>query len=91
MGAIERAEQIVEILRLDAGRHPIERRLRHALLQHLVDAERRDDFFETRDRHLQFAVDASAGVDAECAGRDRNQFTLLNARLHDLDMTAGGG
>ena len=88
--AVERAEQIVDVLRLDAGRDAIERRLRHALIEHLLDAERRNHLLDAGDRHLQFAVETALGIEAERAGGDRDQIALLNPRLHDLDMAAGG-
>ena len=47
---------------LHAGRDAIERRLRHALLQHLLDAERRDHLLDAGDRHLQFAIETPLGV-----------------------------
>src|SRR5258708_22087250 len=63
--AVERAEQAVDVLGLDPGRDAIERCLRHAILQHLLDAERRNHFLDPRHRHLQFAFDAPIGVEAE--------------------------
>ena len=47
-GLVERAKEIVEVLRLHARRDAVERRLRHALLQYLVDAERRHDLARGR-------------------------------------------
>src|SRR6478735_2477379 len=89
-GAIEGAEQIVEILRLDAGRDAIERGLRHALFQHLVDAERRNHLLDARDRHLQFTVDPAVRIEAQRAGGHGDQIALLNPRTLDLDMAACG-
>ncbi|MGY3123200.1 hypothetical protein ACVWXQ_007137 [Bradyrhizobium sp. S3.14.4] len=40
--------------------------------------------------HLQFAVESAIGREAERAGRNRDHLALLDARLHDLDVTAGG-
>ena len=90
MARFKRAHQIVEVLRLHARRHAIERRLRHAVFQHLVDAERRNDLLDSGNRHLQLAVDTAVGVEAERAGGDRDQIALRNPRLHDLDMAARG-
>src|ERR1700738_4666044 len=87
---VQRPEQVVDVLGFDAGRNPIERRLRHALFQHLLDTERRDYFLDPGHRHLQFAVEPAAGAEAEGPGGDRDQVALLNPRLHDLDMAAGG-
>ena len=75
---------------LTPRRDAIERRLRHALLQHLLDAERRNHLLEAGNRHLQFAVETAVGAEAERAGGDRDEIALLDPRLHDLDMAAGG-
>ena len=56
---VERAEQVVDVLRLDARRDTIERRLRHTLLQHFLDTERRNDLLDPGHRHLQFTVETA--------------------------------
>src|SRR5262245_40388699 len=66
-GPVEGAEEIVDILRLHAGRDAVKRRLGNALLQDLVDAERRHDALEARDRHLQFAIEIAVGIERERA------------------------
>src|SRR4029079_1622912 len=86
---VERAEQIVEVLRLDAWGYAIERCLRHALLQHFFDSERRNYFLDPRHRHLQFAVDPPLGVEGQRPRGHRAQVALLNPRPHDLNMAAG--
>ena len=48
---------LVDLLRLQTRRQPVEGLLRHALLEDLVDAKRRHDLFEPRHRHLQFALE----------------------------------
>ena len=74
---------------LNARRDAIERRLRHAFLQHLFQTQRRNHFLDPCYRHLQFAVDPAIGIEAQFSRGNRDQFTLLNARPHDLDIAAG--
>src|SRR5262249_21200641 len=88
-GAVERAEQIVEVLRFHARRALVERCLRHAVLQHLVNAERGNDALDAGDRHLQFAFEPARRAEAERARGNCDEIALLDARLHDLDMAAG--
>ena len=54
----------------DTGRDAVERRLRHAVIQHFLDAERRDHLLDAGHRHRQFAVVTAIGCEAERAGGD---------------------
>src|SRR5882757_67537 len=87
---VERAEEVVEVLTLDAGCYAIERRLRHALLQHFLDTERRNHLLDACDRHLQFAFDPAAGVEAQRSRGNRDHVALLDPRPYDFDMAARG-
>jgi len=62
----------------------------HAFIEHLFNTERRNHFLDTRNRHLQFAIETAIGGKTQRARGDRDQIALLNPGLHDLDMAAGG-
>src|ERR1700716_4535214 len=88
--AVQRAEQVVDVLGLDARHDSIERRLRDPLIEHFLNPERRNDFLQSGNGHLQFAVETAIGRKTEGARANRDHIALLHPGLHDLDMAAGG-
>src|ERR1700738_694040 len=85
---VQRAHQVVDVLGLHPRRQPIEPRLRYTLLQHFVDAERRNHLLDPGHRHLQLTVETAARAEAQRTARSGDQVTLLNAGLEDLDASA---